>query len=93
MINLTFVRTIKCPEKFPQSPDVLVKDQKIEKEIWTTAPMYDKPIEYNCALGWARKIGEAARMGYSVVFRQPQRGELFADTHVLNTLINRQNPN
>lgn len=51
-------------------------------KIWTTAPKSPHAVTFASALEWSRQIGDAARGGYNVVFRQPRLHEFFVDTPV-----------
>lgn len=66
-------------------PDMTMKTRLFPKsnfKIWTTAPKSQHPVTFASALEWARQIGDAARGGYNVVFRQPRLHEFFVDTPV-----------
>lgn len=57
---------------------------KSNVEVWTTIPKCKKPADFNSGILWAKQIGEAARIGYSVVFKEPKSNELLGDTPVIN---------
>lgn len=48
-----------------------------------TAPKVSHHINFSSALSWATQIGEAARIGYEVIFRQPRLHEIFSETPVI----------
>lgn len=50
--------------------------------VWTTIPKSQGPITFSSALTYACQIGDAAKSGYEVVFRQPRMHELVSDTPV-----------
>ncbi|CAG9835625.1 unnamed protein product [Diabrotica balteata] len=55
---------------------------KPKTKLWTTVPKSENTITFSSAILWAKQIGNAAKMGYDVVFRQPRVHELFTDTPV-----------
>lgn len=66
-------------------PDMSMKTRLLPREnfkIWTTAPKSQQPVTFASSLEWARQIGDTARGGYSVIFRQPRLHEFFVDTPV-----------
>lgn len=66
---------------FPEKAD-LESANMYKTEVWTTAPKCNKSISFNSGLLWARQIGDASKIGYSVVFRQPTINEILSDTPV-----------
>lgn len=50
--------------------------------VWTTAPKEIQPVSFNSALQWAKHLGDAAVLGYEVIYRQPRIHELITDTPV-----------
>jgi len=54
-----------------------------QAELWTTVPKEDYPVTFGSAIRWARKVGEAAALGYDVVFREPRLLEITLDTPVM----------
>ncbi|XP_056641700.1 uncharacterized protein LOC130448364 [Diorhabda sublineata] len=72
--------------KFP-TKDVVYKilqrpSSKPRVKVWTTVPKSTEPVTFSSALVWAKQIGNLAKMGYDVVFRQPRIHELFAATPI-----------
>lgn len=70
-------------------PDMSMRSRLLPKgrfQVWTTAPKSQHAVTFASALEWARQIGDAAKSGYSVVFRQPRLHEFFVDTPVSNYL-------
>ncbi|XP_066253298.1 calponin homology domain-containing protein DDB_G0272472-like [Euwallacea similis] len=51
-------------------------------EFWTSVPKDDRPATFPSAIQWARKVGEAASLGYDVIFREPRVTEFIRDTPV-----------
>lgn len=62
--------------------DQLLTTNKFKVPVWTTLPKSPNPIIYEDAILWARQLGEAAKIGYEVVFRQPRLRELYSETPV-----------
>lgn len=52
--------------------------------VWTTIPKSTEPVTFLSVLAYARQVGDAAKSGYGVVFRQPRMHELVAETPVSN---------
>lgn len=50
--------------------------------VWTTIPKCQGPITFSSVLIYASQVGDAAKSGYEVVFRQPRMHELVSDTPV-----------
>lgn len=74
--------SLQADESFP---DMSMRSRLFPKgrlKIWTTAPKSPHAITFSSAVQWARQIGDAARCGYNVVFRQPRLHEFFVDTPV-----------
>lgn len=66
-------------------PDMSMKSRLLPRQnfkVWTTAPKHPHTVTFASALEWSRQIGDAARAGYNVVFRQPRLHEFFVDTPV-----------
>ncbi|XP_028138980.1 uncharacterized protein LOC114333224 isoform X2 [Diabrotica virgifera virgifera] len=55
---------------------------KPRTKLWTTVPKSENTVTFSSAILWAKQIGNAAKIGYDVVFRQPRVHELFTDTPV-----------
>ncbi|XP_066139321.1 uncharacterized protein [Euwallacea fornicatus] len=51
-------------------------------EFWTSIPKDNQPTTFFSAMRWARKVGEAASLGYDVIFREPRITEFTRDTPV-----------
>lgn len=51
--------------------------------IWTTPLRSSEPTTFSSALEWAKSLGDFARMGYNVIFRQPKIREFFEVTPVM----------
>nr|XP_023024228.1 uncharacterized protein LOC111512356 [Leptinotarsa decemlineata] len=69
------------PEK-DMSYKILQRNSRPNVKIWTTAPKPSETVIFSSVLLWAKQIGNAAKTGYDVVFRQPRMHELFSDTPV-----------
>lgn len=84
-------------ESSEEFPDMSMRSRLLPKgnfKIWTTAPKSQHAVTFSSALEWARQIGDAARGGFSVVFRQPRLHEFFVDTPVSkNKILFRENYN
>lgn len=52
--------------------------------VWTTIPKSAEPVTFLSVLAYARQVGDAAKSGYGVVFRQPRMHELVSLTPVSN---------
>lgn len=50
--------------------------------VWTTIPKCQGPITFSSVLTYARQVGDVAKSGYEVVFRQPRMYEFTSDTPV-----------
>lgn len=50
--------------------------------VWTTIPKSHQPVTFSSVLNYASQVGDAAKSGYEVVFRQPRIHELFSVTPV-----------
>ncbi|CAH1991416.1 unnamed protein product [Acanthoscelides obtectus] len=71
------------PEKDGASK--IIQNQKLAKtgvKVWTCVPKASSHITFASALMFAEQLGQAAKIGYDVVFRQPRMYELFASTPV-----------
>ncbi|XP_050310397.1 uncharacterized protein LOC126746276 [Anthonomus grandis grandis] len=53
-----------------------------EASLWTSIPKEKHPITFKSAMEWALKVGNAATLGYDVVFREPRLFEITHDTPV-----------
>ncbi|CAG9862577.1 unnamed protein product [Phyllotreta striolata] len=76
----------QAPESFP-GKDAAYKilsrpSARPRTKVWTTAPKSLGPVTFESALLWAKQVGNAAKAGYEVIFRQPRIYELFIDTPV-----------
>ncbi|KAJ8984001.1 hypothetical protein NQ317_006854 [Molorchus minor] len=70
-------------ESFPEKDTgwhTLNQENKPAVGMWTTVPKSAEPISFSSALLWARQVGDAAKLGYEVIFRQPRLHEMFSDT-------------
>lgn len=63
-----------------------LSSNKAQVSIWTSVPKPDEPVSFDSAILWAQQTGNAAKMGYEVVFREPRLHEMFSDTPVRQTL-------
>ncbi|KAJ8920301.1 hypothetical protein NQ315_011962 [Exocentrus adspersus] len=61
---------------------MLQPENESSVEIWTTAPSPSEPVSFSSAMLWAEQVGNAAKIGYDAVFRQPSIDEVFTDTPV-----------
>lgn len=50
--------------------------------VWTTIPKVQGPIIFSSVLTYAMQVGDVAKSGYEVVFRQPRMYELVSATPV-----------
>lgn len=50
--------------------------------VWTTIPKSHEPVIFSSVLIYASQLGDAAKSGYEVVFRQPRMHELVSVTPV-----------
>ncbi|CAH1170402.1 unnamed protein product [Phaedon cochleariae] len=70
-------------DSFPENDmasKLLQRSPRPNVKLWTTAPKSEGPVTFSSALLWAKQLGNAAKTGYDVVFRQPRIHELFSDT-------------
>lgn len=79
--------SLENEENFPDMTMKFRLQPKGSLKIWTTAPKSKQSITFASALEWARQIGDAARAGFGVVFRQPRLHEFFVDSPVSSTDI------
>ncbi|VEN46286.1 unnamed protein product [Callosobruchus maculatus] len=73
--------------RFPdrEGASKIIQNQKQGKtgvKLWTCVPKASSHITFASALAWAEQLGQAAKIGYDAVFRQPRMYELFASTPV-----------
>ncbi|XP_044727078.1 uncharacterized protein LOC123290808 [Chrysoperla carnea] len=73
-------------EKFLTEKDPIVKalmpTAKTKLPVMLTIPYADKTASFRNALEWALELGNAAKFGFGVVFRQPTKVELLKETPV-----------
>lgn len=50
--------------------------------VWTNAPRFVEPTSFINAMQWAKFVGDAAKEGYDVIFRQPKIREFYESTPV-----------
>nr|CAH7757090.1 unnamed protein product [Callosobruchus chinensis] len=73
----------RFPDK--EGASKIIQSQKQGKpgvKLWTCVPKASSHITFASALVWAEQLGQAAKIGYDAVFRQPRMYELFASTPV-----------
>lgn len=77
-------------EIFPDKGRVskILQNNRHKMKIWTVAPRSSESPVFSSALLWAKQIGQAAKLGYDVVFRQPRMYEFFNDSPVPITNVN-----
>ncbi|XP_044266264.1 uncharacterized protein LOC123012424 [Tribolium madens] len=48
--------------------------------LWTVSPKSAHPVSFDSAISWAKQLGEAAKIGYQVILRQPRLHEIYSET-------------
>ncbi|XP_018564316.1 putative protein tag-278 [Anoplophora glabripennis] len=56
-----------------------LKMTKTPVKFWTVSPN-PEPVSFYSTLLWAEQVGNAAKIGYDVVFRHPKLNDIFSDT-------------
>ncbi|RZC33190.1 calponin -likey domain-containing protein, partial [Asbolus verrucosus] len=74
VINETYFMEEHLPERLLSLPI------RPKVPIWTTSPKTQHPVSFSSAISWAQQIGQAAKIGYEVIFRQPRLHEMLSET-------------
>ncbi|XP_064210852.1 uncharacterized protein LOC100141957 [Tribolium castaneum] len=48
--------------------------------LWTVSPKSTHSVSFDSAISWAKQLGEAAKIGYHVILRQPRLHEIYSET-------------